>query len=122
MAKALSVYEALLHAARSFRKLTGQHLGIDHAIAGIHCCIHHGLMPASAPTAGDAQTIVRHISPDAESDTVSIDLSDAFERVVIVRISSDFRVESRVIHRNELPNISLAQHQLDWHSLAEPNH
>ncbi len=122
MAKAHSVYSALIHAARSYHRLTGQHLRVYPAIANLYGTLHHGL-----PLHGPAQlaggwTKVECISPQAATNIITVDLTVPFDQLLVVRISPDFEIEGRMIARSALPQTATVNYDLQWSDLPRPDH
>lgn len=119
MARAHSVLDAMVHAARSYLKLTGRNLPVYPAIANLYCSIHHAVPPDQSETAKDRATLVKHIPPHSTSQSVTIDTSLPFKRVIIVRIAPDVSIDARVIPRAALPKQSGPKLELHWSDLSE---
>ncbi|MEP2642006.1 hypothetical protein [Roseobacter sp.] len=119
IARLHALHTRLLHSARGYLDLTGQHLPIYDEIARVHAAIALDL-PATDPLlAADAPEGVQVIAlpPYATNNIVHINLVRPFCCLIVVRIKTNFTSEARMVARKQLPPSSDTVLEMRWTDL-----
>lgn len=104
----LEILEELIECARRHYENTGRYLQIWGELGEIYAEVKYGLCRHGTHFAGSDGTIdgklveVKTISPEKSSDRVIVKSQGNFEQLLIVRISSDFKFQSKIFNRSEL--------------------
>ncbi|GFE48577.1 hypothetical protein So717_03300 [Roseobacter cerasinus] len=114
-----SLHLRMIQCARAYHELTGLHLPIYEGIARIHAAIAFDL-PASDPVQGeydlDAAQIIT-LAPGGPHDIITVDLSQPFCCLIVVRINEDFSSEARMMPRKRLPDQADRSIDLRWRDM-----
>lgn len=108
-AEEADLLEKMIHLAKEYLKLTGRPLPIYGEIGELFAERHYGIerhRPGAQGSDGrlmDGFVEVKTITPFKSNDVVLVKRAGNFNRLVIVRIDKDHRIDSRIIHRNEMP-------------------
>lgn len=120
LARLTALKVSLLRAARIHYELTGAHLPVYDAIARTAAAIQFDLpydrSDSSCPSEGAK---IAFIPPHGPDNVVEIDLTTAFEALVVVRIKDNFSCEARMITRADLPKTEADTVKLRWQALPK---
>ena len=114
------IFQGLLELAQSYHEITGSHLQVYGDLGELYGAITHGLKlhrnyaQGSDGKIGDNFIEVKTITPFKRNDTVTLNLERNFNMVLIVKISADFEVSSKLIARKALPRTKGKRINLDW--------
>ena len=120
----VSVFEDLLATAQHYHELTGRHLQVFGDIGELYGCITHGLKlhrnyaQGSDGRIGNDLVEVKTITPFKSNDRITLNLDRNFSKVLIVKVSRDFEIASRLVDRKDLPRIKGSRLVLDWKDFA----
>ncbi|MEZ5985636.1 MAG: hypothetical protein R3B94_06765 [Hyphomonas sp.] len=116
----LPVFESLLLTAEEYFQLTGRHLQVYGDIGELYGAITHGIKlhrnyaEGSDGRLGNDFVEVKTITPFKNNDVVTLNLNRHFSKVLIVKISSDFEIQSRLLDRKSLPKGNGDKLRLKW--------
>lgn len=116
----LTVFESLLLTAEEYFQLTGRHLQVYGDIGELYGAITHGIKLHRNYAAGSDGRLgndfveVKTITPFKNNDVVTLNLNRHFSKVLIVKISSDFEIQSRLLDRKSLPKGNGDKLRLKW--------
>lgn len=122
-AATLAMYEifaSLVESAREYFELTGRHLPIYGELGEIYAELNHGLKrfepnhPGGDGKIGDDIVEVKTISPHKSVDVVQVKKAGNFDKLLIVKISSDLKFNSVLIDRSELRSASANYLRAGW--------
>lgn len=94
------ILESLVETATTYRHLTGRYLQIWGELGELHAEIEYGIKrhkpmtPGSDGKIGNDYVEVKTISPEKNSTEVQVKRAGNFNKLLIVKISDDFRFES----------------------------
>lgn len=121
----VSIFENLMSTAEHYHELTGRHLQVFGDIGELYACITHGLKlhrnyaKGSDGRIGNDLVEVKTITPFKSNDRVTLNLDRNFSKVLIVKISRDFEIASRMFDRKELPRGQGSRLVLDWNAFVQ---
>jgi hypothetical protein len=101
-------FESLVDAAIEYRSLTGRYLQIWGELGEFYAEIKFGIqrhrphVPGSDGKLGNDFVEVKTISPEKAGDVVGVKRSGNFSKLLVVRITDDWRFEARMINRRDL--------------------
>ena len=123
-ASTLEMYEIfgdLVESARRYFEATGRHLPIYGELGEIYAVLKHGLKRFEPNTAGADGKIgndfveVKTISPHKLTNQVEVKRAGNFNKLLIVKISSDLKFNSVLIDRKDLKNFGASKYKAKWH-------
>ena len=121
----LSMYEMfdeLVQSARRYFELTGRHLPIYGELGEIYAELKHGLIRFKENTSGadgkigDDYVEVKTISPHKLINQVQVKKVGNFNKLLIVKISSDMKFNSVLIDRKKLKSFGADRYKAKWPS------
>ena len=118
------IFQDLLSVAQDYHFLTGSHLQVYGDLGELYGAVTHGLKlhrnyaQGSDGKIGNHFVEVKTITPFKKNDTITLNLQRNFSKVLIVKIDSDFEVQSRLIERKALPKIKGDKLKLNWSDFA----
>ena len=121
----VSVFQDLVELAREYHELTGRHLQVYGDIGELYGEIAYGLKPhriyaqGSDGRIGNDLVEVKTITPFKSNNLVTLNLARNFSKVLIVKITSEFEVKSKLIDRKTLPKPKGDKLLLDWDQFEE---
>lgn len=118
LARLTALQVSLLRAAKTYFVLTGRHLPVYEAIAEVYAAIHFDA-PLGRKAAQQAGIKLLHLSPRSKSNTVEVNLKEAFDLVVVVRVKDNFSVEARLIMRKNLQDRGQGLCSINWQNLPK---
>lgn len=116
LARLTALNVSLLRAAKTYYTLTGKHLDVYQTIAEVYAAIHFDL-PIGTTGQQDGKIKLLHLPPHGPHNSVDVDLSDAFDLLIVVRIKDNFTLEARTTRRQSLPEAHKGVYKLGWRSL-----
>ena len=121
-ARVRSAFRALIQTARLYFQVSGRHLPVFDAIAELHGAVAYDLPLPGAATTRDKgrRAVIKCLPPDDTADYVSVDLTQPFDVLVVVKISNNLIIESRILARDKLPAATSKPHVLRWNKLPVP--
>ncbi len=116
-----ALHARMLQCARAYFEMTGHHLPIYDGIARIAAAISFDL-PATDPVAGDgdldpAQIIA--LPPHMAHNIATVDLSEPFSSLILVRIAPDFTSDARMMPRKRLPDRQSGTVEVSWRDMPK---
>ncbi|GGN58987.1 hypothetical protein GCM10011349_39060 [Novosphingobium indicum] len=114
------IFQDLLAVAQNYYELTGSHLQVYGDLGELYGAITHGLKlhrnyaQGSDGKIGNHFVEVKTITPFKSNDTITLNLKRNFSKVLIVKIDSDFEVQSKLIDRKALPKVKGTSLKLSW--------
>ena len=120
----VSIFETLMSTAEHYHEITGRHLQVYGDIGELYGCITHGLKlhrnyaQGSDGRIGNDLVEVKTITPFKSNGRVTLNLDRNFSKVLIVKISADFEIASRMFDRKDLPRVRGSRLALDWNAFA----
>ena len=118
LARLTALHVSLLRSAKSYFKMTGEHLPVYRQIAHVYAAIY-----CDVPLEGitrDCETTgveVLYLPPQGPNNVVEVDLNKAFATLIVVRIRDNFTCEARMIQRRSLPETTENDCKIRWQSL-----
>ncbi len=119
----IEVFAELVDTAIRYKEVTGRFLPIFGELGEIYAELRYGLKrnKACAPGAdgriGNDHVEVKTISPQKKKHKIQLKRSGNFNKVIVVRISSDFEFESRMLERRQLNKGSGKFARVSWASI-----
>jgi len=119
------VFQKLLAVAQDYHYLTGSHLQVYGDLGELYGAITHGLKlhrnyaQGSDGKIGNHFVEVKTITPFKSNNLVELNLKRNFSKVLIVKITSEFEVKSKLIDRKTLPKPKGDKLLLDWDQFEE---
>lgn len=113
-------FEALVNAAAEYHILTGRYLQIWGELGEFYAEIKYGLIrhrphtPGSDGRIGNDYVEVKTISPEKSESKVAVKRAGNFNKLVVVRIDSDWTFDARMVARKELGKSSGKLARLKW--------
>ena len=104
----IEIFESLVDSARSYYTLTGRYLQIWGVLGEFYAEIKHGIKLHKPHTRGSDGKIgndfieIKTISPEKSGEQVQVKRAGNFNKLLIVKISEDFKFEAKFISRKEL--------------------
>jgi hypothetical protein len=104
----VQVFEDLVDAAINYYELTGRYLQIWGELGELYAEISYGIKRHSPNTSGSDGRIgndwveIKTISPEKDKNTVQVKRAGNFNKLLVIKISSDFKFESKMIDRKTL--------------------
>lgn len=102
------IFNELVELARRYRENSGRYLQIWGELGEMYAEIRHGLRrhgslhPGSDGTIDGALVEVKTISPEKSSDRVIVKRGGDFQKLLIVKIDSEFGFQAKLFDRSEL--------------------
>lgn len=116
------LFDDLVESARNYFESTGRHLPIYGELGEIYAELKCGLKRFEENTQGADGTIdghiveVKTISPFKTVDQVQVKKAGHFEKLLVVKISSDLKFKSTLIDRKDLKNLGAKFYKATWES------
>lgn len=113
-------FESLVNAAAEYYSLTGRYLQIWGELGEVYAEIKYGLVrhrahaPGSDGRIGNDVVEVKTISPEKSVSKVAVKRAGNFNKLVVVRIDSDWSFEARMVDRKELGKGSGKLARIKW--------
>ena len=118
--------EALVNAAAEYHELTGRYLQIWGELGEFYAEIKYGIRrhrphtPGSDGRIGNDFVEVKTISPEKSEHKVSVKRAGNFNKLAVVRISSDWTFDSRMVDRKDLGKSSGKLARVKWDDAGLP--
>lgn len=116
------IFLDLVDVARQYKARTGRFLQIWGELGELYAEIRHGLVrhpvhhPGSDGTIEGSLIEVKTISPEKKSDRVLVKSAGDFQKLLVVKVSSDFWFSSRLFDRHELKHGSGPLMKANWNA------
>jgi hypothetical protein len=126
----VEVFERLVEAATNYKALTGRYLQIWGELGELYAEIKFGVKRHRPHAAGSDGKLgndfveVKTISPENAKSKIHVKRAGNFNKLLVVRISRDFKFEGKLIDRRELGKGSGKLARVSWSRtvVAEPKH
>lgn len=121
--KLISYFENLIVLAESYYCDTGNHLQIYGDIGELFGAItlgiklHSNYAQGSDGRLGNDHVEIKTISPFKSNDCVEVKSTGNFNKLLVVKINSDFELSSRMIDRKRLPAPKGGKYHVSWDQL-----
>jgi len=104
-----AIFDGLVDSAETFYKLTNRYLQIWGELGELYAEIKYGIKRHKPHTKGSDGKLgndfieIKTISPEKSKEEVKVKRAGNFNKLLIVKISSDFSFEGQLIARKDLP-------------------
>ena len=104
----VQVFEDLVNAAIDYYEITGRYLQVWGELGELYAEISYGIKRHSPSTAGSDGRIgndwveIKTISPEKNNSTVQVKRAGNFNKLLVIKISKDFKFDSKIIDRKTL--------------------
>ena len=104
----LNIFESLVSSAKAYKLLTGRYLQIWGELGELYAEIKYGIKRHKAHTQGSDGKLgndfieIKTMSPEKDGNKVQVKRAGNFNKLLIVRINSEFQFESNLISRKLL--------------------
>ena len=122
----LAIFEDLVETAAAYRTLTGRYLQIWGELGELYAEIRYAIKrhrphtPGSDGKLGNDFIEVKTISPEKSTADVQVERAGNFNKLVVVKISHDFRFESRILDRRRIPKGEGSHAKVEWAHMPGP--
>jgi len=112
--------DELVQTAKNYLAVTGRHLPIFGELGELYGEIKFGIKrhkpntPGSDGRMGNDFVEIKTISPLKSNDTVLVKRAGNFNKLLIVKISEDFRFQAKMVHRKSLKKGSGKYAKASW--------
>ncbi len=121
----VEAFDELLDIASRYNGLTGRHLQVYGDLGELFGAVKFGIRlhetmyaQGSDGKLGDDFVEIKTITPFKSQDSVCVNLSGNFSKLLVVKIDEDFRVEGRMIDRKALETAGRTNLVIRWDDLA----
>lgn len=117
------IFENLVESARSYYALTGRYLQIWGELGELHAEVKYGIQrhkpktPGSDGRLGNDYVEVKTISPEKNSAEVHVKRAGNFNKLLVVKITKDFKFESRMLDRKKMTKGDGTHARVAWTSI-----
>lgn len=118
--KMYEIFDDLVQSARKYFETTGRHLPIYGELGEIYAELKYGLKrfkentPGADGKIGNDFVEVKTISPHKMVDQVQVKKAGNFNKLLIVKISSDMKFKGVLIDRKDLRNAGAEKFKARW--------
>lgn len=119
----IPVFEDLLGLAQNYFLQNDRHLAVYGDIGELFGAITFGIRlnrnyaQGSDGRLGNDHVEIKTISPFKSKDFVTIDMKGNFNKLLVVKISDDFEVSARMIHRKSIKPSKSGRVKIRWDNL-----
>lgn len=119
--------EDLVSTARNYYESTGRHLQIFGELGELYAELKYGLVRHRPHAQGSDGRIgndfveVKTISPDKNCHKVSVKRAGNFSKLIVVKINSDYGIESKILPRSKLVKGEGKKASVSWDSIQNEN-
>lgn len=123
----IEIFESLVDAAASYRELTGRYLQIWGELGELYAEMRYGIRrhkpntPGSDGKLGNDYVEVKTISPEKSTTEVQVKWAGNFNKLLVVKISDDFRFEARMLDRKKIPKGEGTHANIEWVNMPDTN-
>jgi len=121
------IFDNLVHSAKSFHAITDRYLQIWGELGELFAEIHYGIKRHKPHTKGSDGKIgndfieIKTISPEKSIAEVKVKRAGNFNKLLIVKINSDFSFESQLIARKKIEKGDGIHMRASWSSNQSTN-
>jgi hypothetical protein len=121
----IHIFEDLVRSAKEYHRLTGRYLQIWGELGELFAEIKYDIKRHAPGTMGSDGRMgndfveIKTISPEKGNETVLIKRAGNFNKILLVRITKDFRFESKLSTRKTLSKGKGKHAKLRWDTTAE---
>lgn len=114
------VFNDLVRAAEEYKSITGRYLQIWGELGELFGEVKFGIKRHRPGTEGSDGKLgndfieIKTISPEKSNEKVLVKRSGNFNRLLVVKIDSNFNFESRIIDRKEIPKKAGKYAKVSW--------
>jgi hypothetical protein len=118
-----TIFDSLVASAISYRALTGRYLQIWGELGELYAEIEYGIVrhkrktPGSDGKLGNDYVEVKTISPEKNLAEVQVKRAGNFNKLLVVKISAEFRFESRMLDRKKMSKGEGTHAKVAWTSI-----
>jgi hypothetical protein len=119
--------DELVETAKNYLEVTGRHLPIFGELGELYGEIKYGIKrhkpntPGSDGKIGDDFVEIKTISPLKSNNSVSVKRAGNFNKLLIVKITDDFRFKSKMLDRKSLGKGVGKYVRAEWSEEIDPN-
>ena len=116
----VEIFENLVDSARSYHTLTGRYLQIWGELGEFYAEIKYGIKRHKPHTRGSDGKLgndfieIKTISPEKSGEKVQVKRAGNFNKLLIVKITEDFKFEGKFIGRKKLPKGDGTHARVSW--------
>ena len=116
----LMIFESLVENAMVYHALTRRYLQIWGELGELYAEIHYGIKLHKPHTKGSDGKLgndfveVKTISPEKAMDEIQVKRAGNFNKLLIVKISKDFKFEGRLIERKRISKGDSTYARVKW--------
>lgn len=118
------IFESLVENAMSYHALTGRYLQIWGELGELYAEIEYGIKRHKPHTKGSDGKLgndfieIKTISPEKSGEQVQVKRSGNFNKLLVVKITKDFKFKGRLIGRKKLSKGDSTYARVSWSTLA----
>ena len=118
------IFEGLVESAMGYHALTGRYLQIWGELGELYAEIKYSIQRHKPHTKGSDGRLgndfieIKTISPEKSGQQVQVKRGGNFNKLLVVKISEDFRFEGRFIERKKLSKGDGIHARVSWSSLS----
>lgn len=122
------LFEDLVANARDYFYLTGRYLQIWGELGELYAEVKYGIKRHKPHTQGSDGRLgndfieIKTISPEKDGGQVQVKRAGNFNKLLVVRINSNFEFEGRFIERKHLSKGEGTHARVSWSALNAPRH
>jgi len=120
------LFEDLVENAFTYHSMTGRYLQIWGELGELYAEVKYGIKRHKPHTQGSDGKLgndfveVKTISPEKDGGQIQVKRAGNFNKLLVIKISSDFEFEGRLIDRKRLPKGNGTHARVSWSSLDDP--
>ena len=114
------ILEDLISTGKEYFQITGRYLQIWGELGELYAEVKYGIKRHKPHTAGSDGKLgndfveVKTISPEKDVPEVLVKRAGNFNKILLVKINTDFEFESRLVNRKDLPKGDGANVRVTW--------
>lgn len=114
------VVEELIFTAEDYHQITGRYLQIWGELGELYAEVKYGINRHKPHTAGSDGKLgndfveVKTISPEKEVPEILVKRAGNFNKILLVKINKEFKFESRLVNRKDLPKGDGRNVRITW--------
>jgi hypothetical protein len=117
------LFESMVESAAAYHTLTGRYLQIWGELGELYAEVKYGIKrhkpktPGSDGKLGKDFVEVKTISPEKHSEQVQVKRAGNFNKLLVVKITEDFRFESKMLDRKNMSKGEGTHARVNWSSI-----
>lgn len=119
------IFEGLVDSARAYHQITGRYLQIWGELGELYAEVRYGIKRHKPHTRGSDGKLgndfveIKTISPEKDGEKVQVKRAGNFNRLLVVKIGSEFQFEGRFIKRKNLSKGDGTYARVAWSNIPE---